>query len=40
MTETISVNDRRFIAVDDTDAFVQAQQNENTTDCHIKLFAT
>ena len=38
MTETISANDRRFIAVDDTDAFVQAQQNENTrlnrmTDC-------
>ena len=30
MTETISANDRRFIAVDDTDAFVQAQQNENT----------
>ena len=42
MTETISANNRRFIAVDDTDAFVQAQQNENTrhmTDCHIKLFA-
>jgi len=40
MTETISANGRRFISVDDTDAFVQAQQNENTrrmTDCHIKL---
>jgi len=40
MTETISTNDRRFIAVDDTDVFVQAQQNENTrrmTDCHIVL---
>jgi len=43
MTETISANDRRFIAIDDTDAFVHAQQNENTSrmmDCHIKLFAT
>jgi len=38
MTETISANDRRFIAVDDTDVFVQQDRSYDKDDI-TRLFS-